>query len=360
MSTSKKILSATLYPICRTRDKHWFVKVRYVTGHTRKLCGRMNSFPEINDRLKEAKRIMRGLRYAGERQRRQELKLIENLSAVVERRRPGLEEKSYQGYISMLKKFAEWYRPAHKKNRNVKPEDFMQFLFENAHSQTYIIKFGVVLRSFFKDLVKARKYPSNPFSDYQRKKIKGESKLPFTEKQIKILSPLLKEKSKQLWFSTRFLYYMFTRPGKEMRLLKIGDILIDDGKITIRGRNAKNDNTQLISIPDPFIKKLRKWIKGYPADYYLFTTAGMPGPQPAGINYLSDKHREVITPLKWGKRYTFYSWVHTGIKRAAMAGIPLKQLQIQKRHKSLDMFNEYMKDLGVDDCRELKMKFPSI
>jgi len=47
------------------------------------------------------------------------------------------------------------------------------------------------------------------------------------------------------------------------------------------------------------------------------------------------------------------------LKKAAMSGIPIKQLQLQKGHSDLKMFDEYLKDLGVNDCQLLVNNFPS-
>ena len=359
MNTLKKILSAKLYPLTRTREARWFIKVRFESGHTQKVAGRMNSLKTVEEKVAEAKRIMRNLHKVSRTVRRQELRLIENLSELLERRRPALELKSYQTYFSLLKLFAAWYRPAHKKNRKLKPEAFIQHLYTAGYKPNYITKFGVVFKNFFNTLVKEKLYPCNPFSEFKRRKVKGESKLPFSKAQAAALGKLIREKDKQLWFACEFSYYMFTRP-KETRLIKIGDILIDDGKVSIRGDIAKNDTTALITIPAPFAAELRKWITGHPSHHYLFGRDGKPGEKKLAINNLSARHLAVIRPLNWGKRYTFYSWVHTGIKMAAMAGVPLKQLQLQKRHKSLDMFNEYMKDLGVEDCTQLQQLFPAL
>ena len=59
-------------------------------------------------------------------------------------------------------------------------------------------------------------------------------------------------------------------------------------------------------------------------------------------------------------RFTLYSWVHTGIKMAALKGIPLVQLQKQKGHSDLAMFEEYLKDLNINDCIEMVANFPEM
>lgn len=59
-------------------------------------------------------------------------------------------------------------------------------------------------------------------------------------------------------------------------------------------------------------------------------------------------------------RYGFYSWKHTGAVMAVKGGINIKDLQLQLRHHSLDMVNEYLKNLGVTDSERLLNHFPGI
>lgn len=45
---------------------------------------------------------------------------------------------------------------------------------------------------------------------------------------------------------------------------------------------------------------------------------------------------------------------------AVKHGIHVKDLQLQLRHHSLDMVNEYLKNLGVMDSESLLNRFPGI
>lgn len=62
----------------------------------------------------------------------------------------------------------------------------------------------------------------------------------------------------------------------------------------------------------------------------------------------------------FGKGYTLYSWKHTGAIQAVKAGIGVKELQIQLRHHSLDMVNQYLRQMGVWDLGQLQEKFPGL
>lgn len=56
--------------------------------------------------------------------------------------------------------------------------------------------------------------------------------------------------------------------------------------------------------------------------------------------------------------YTLYSWKHTGAVAAAKSNIPIKQLQLQLRHHSLDQVDQYLRQMGVSDLREIAADFP--
>jgi L-asparaginase II len=58
--------------------------------------------------------------------------------------------------------------------------------------------------------------------------------------------------------------------------------------------------------------------------------------------------------------HNFCSWKHTGVIAASQSGINMKDLQMQLRHHSLDMVNEYLKQLGVIDSVALRENFPTL
>jgi hypothetical protein len=71
-------------------------------------------------------------------------------------------------------------------------------------------------------------------------------------------------------------------------------------------------------------------------------------------------HTKVLDDLKIRGNYAFYSWKHTGVVKAVMSGINIKELQLQLRHHSLDMVNEYLKNLGILQSKSIIERFPSI
>ena len=169
---------------------------------------------------------------------------------------------------------------------------------------------------------------------------------------------LLKEKLQEYpmqWMATQLLFYCFIRPG-EMRELKVGDIDVDRSVIVLRGAISKNKKTQSVVIPNQFLQSVKQWIHGLPQDYYMINKSATPLKR----DFISKQHRKILHAAGYGKGYSFYSWKHTGAVQASNSGIHLKDLQMQLRHHSLDMVNEYLKQMGAVDSIDLRTKYPTL
>ncbi|MDW3649885.1 MAG: hypothetical protein R8P61_22625 [Bacteroidia bacterium] len=76
---------------------------------------------------------------------------------------------------------------------------------------------------------------------------------------------------------------------------------------------------------------------------------------------MNRRHQEILKNLRFDtKRHKLYSWKHTGAVSAVKAGVPIKMLQIQLRHHSLDQVNQYLRKMGVHDLGRLAEMFPGI
>ena len=158
-----------------------------------------------------------------------------------------------------------------------------------------------------------------------------------------------------LWIACLLQYYCFIRPN-ELRQLKVEFVNLHATYIEIPGLVSKNRKTQRVAIPNGLLSELNFLMQCEP-EHFIF---GGPGPESPGRDYLSKAHRRVLKALNIKGRYGFYSWKHTGAVKAYKAGINMKDLQLQLRHHSLDMVNEYLKNLGVMDSDRIKNQFPAI
>jgi integrase len=281
-----------------------------------------------------------------------------NLSAILEYRRPEFALKTYQTYFSILRYFIAWYRSESITRKDVSPGEYIRHMHEAGYHNNYKIKVKIFLGSLFKKMVKDGTYPVNPFADIKIKKLKGQSLLYFHPNQVKTLKKLIVKNDPQLWDAILFEYYLFFRPD-EIRKLKIGNIMFDEMKVEVGVDITKDDDVLQKAIPVAMRPLIKKY-KGLPADWFIFSRNGQPGEHMLSINNLNKRHRVFLDKLNISHRYALYSWVHTGIRESAMSGIPHKQLQLQKGHSDLKMFDEYLKNIGVNDCIQLINNFPRI
>lgn len=181
----------------------------------------------------------------------------------------------------------------------------------------------------------------------------------FTESQRAHLVDSMRKRNPDLLFFVQFIYYCFIRPGTELRLLKVGDLILEERKICIPSSISKNKKQQYVAIPDAFLEVVREKIKGRNPSEYLFKGAKRGAPM--GMNSCCRLHQKLLKDLGYDiKRYKLYSWKHTGAVAAVRAGVSLKHLQIQLRHHSLDQVDAYLRQLGVNDLGDLEKYFPSI
>ncbi len=196
----------------------------------------------------------------------------------------------------------------------------------------------------------------NPITVKSPKKQSVESLCFFNDSQIQLFKNA--EIQRELWLAIQLLFYCFIRP-EEARQLKIQHINLDYDFIEIPGSISKNNKTQKVSIPVQLKQLLLKYMN-YPSHFYLIGYNGIPGEKLFPQKRLYVLHTRLLSKLGIVGRYSLYSWKHTGVVKVVKAGINIKDLQMQLRHHSLDMVNEYLKNLGVLDSEDLKYNFPTL
>ncbi|MCC6635220.1 MAG: site-specific integrase [Chitinophagaceae bacterium] len=355
----KKIFAPKVYPLNEDLNRAWFVKYYDKTGRPCKKYGKLSVFNTVAEKRKEAARIIKKLLEPDWQPTLP--KYNDFASALADRleyKRPAIEPKSYQSYFSILKLFTAWYRKERINNKHINPAEYVRHLQINGYHKNTIRNKILVLKGLTNEIIEDGLLNKNPFEKIKLKKVKAKSKLPFSREQVYLIKQYLLNYDKQLWEACEFLYYLYLRPN-EVRSLKVEDIIYTEWRVFLSGNIAKDDDNIYKAVPIPLRNKLLQYQK-YPTQFYLFSYGGLPGLKMLSRDNLSKRFAAVLKALNISNRYSFYSWVHTGIKDAAMSGIPLKQLQLQKGHHDLNMFNEYMKDLGVDDCLQLINNFPSL
>jgi len=81
----------------------------------------------------------------------------------------------------------------------------------------------------------------------------------------------------QLWLFCATMYYTGLRPGKELRLLRVGDLYFDTKRILVNGEHAKNGIQQYILLPDALAVLMRDYgLHTVDPSYYVWGAKGVP------------------------------------------------------------------------------------
>lgn len=290
-----------------------------------------------------------------------------------------ISKKSFSTVQSKIRIFAQWLDREGFGTNDISTLNeavilnFFDFLIEERKLQGRTIeKYGLNIRMFFKFLLDRKKIFINPMPPIPKlpNRVDNSAK-PIRHGDVALFKEIIKKNDPQLWLAIQFQFYCFTRPGQELRLMKLNWIDFYSGTITIpaymeyNGENipiAKNKETITISIPQQFLNEL---IQVYSLDkfdknLFVFGNSKMPGNTPLGKNNLTRRFNNFRDALNLNKEYKFYSWKPTGGISAHRAGVPIKDIQMQMRHKDLSITDAYFKRLLPQDSIHLKNKFPSI
>ncbi len=172
------------------------------------------------------------------------------------------------------------------------------------------------LKSFFKFFDQDHRglIIKNPFAQFTNVPVdESDDHRPYTAEQAtKLREQILASGDVQLWRFVQFAYFLFVRPGQELRLMKVGDLQAD--RVRIVSTHGKNRKIGYVDIP-VLLKTMidEDGLRNYSANHYLFTTDGHPGPVAVGKNYFFKRHAEHLKKLGlFGLDYDLYSWKPTG------------------------------------------------
>lgn len=335
--------------------KRWRVEYWQPThngkGHERvAVYGNINKFSTIEDRHQAAALLINSLSFAPAKEKN-------ILEIVVENGGLQWRPKTTSAYFTVVEVYKKYCKKIAPENATTATiNGFLLYLQQNKTSQNTIAKYRNTLFTLYTKAISQGLATINPVQKVPGIKRSPKSLMFFTDAQIELFKRA--EMSGQMWLAIRLLFYCFVRPG-EMRLLRIADINFENSFIEIGADISKNRKTQKVSIPDHFLQELLK-LQQYPNNFYVLSKSGAPGAVPVSTKWINNEHCKLLAALKIRGRYAFYSWKHTGAVKAVKAGVNIKDLQLQLRHHSLDMVNEYLKNLGVLDSEDLRRKFPTL
>jgi len=205
------------------------------------------------------------------------------------------------------------------------------------------------LSSSFNFLVKMELLPRNPCRAIDVRKVAPSAMhRPYTDTQrAAVRDELLRRGDEQLLLFISFIYYCFIRSGGELRLLRVRDL--HPRTVLVPASTAKNDKPEHVTIPVQLEQMIvTLGLRNYPAEYYIFTHRGHPGPKPVGPYWFPKHHRALLLSLGiTDPAYTIYGYKHTGAINLYLATDNIELVRRHCRHDNAATTTNYLRGLGV-------------
>ncbi|MFD3001418.1 tyrosine-type recombinase/integrase [Pontibacter toksunensis] len=310
---------------------------------------------------------------------RDNLKLTEAITNYIEENRTSLSPNTIRGYRNLNNVLTEWleynaiagirlidfnqdaakaFFNYLKLERKVDRNGVEEVGVSNKTYNNYHTNLNRIYNALVEDGTIKKKH--NPIQKIKRKKKTVSTQhVPYTTDQLREIKKLILMKGdKQLFLFVSFIYYTAARPGRELRLMQVKDILEDT--IYIAADRSKVDEGRHASIP-PALEELiqEHGLRSYPPDYYVFTRYQEPGLKPVGKEYFWERHRKVLEELGLtDQEYSMYGYKHTGNIQLYQATKDLIAIKEQNGHTSLDQTYNYMVRLGQIRKVEVYRQFP--
>lgn len=292
------------------------------------------------------------------------------INEFIDYKRPLLRKKSLQTYTAKLRQFNMYIEINHLAEYDISAiqteqiEGFLRYIAEKLGlCRVTLAKNKQIIYSFFEYLRKKKYYlDPNPVIDIPLPgKIEDHAPYSIPKNERTILAKAMQEKDRQLWLACCIQYYCALRPGQEVRLLRIRDINIEMGCITVRSDSAKSKRTDTVDMPEQLMEEfVFQRIDMFNPDWYVFGTNGQPGEKPLGVNTLGNHFRKIRDELGLSKRYTYYSWKHSGAEELADAGASPWEIQAHLRHRSVETTEKYTRKRFGQRNEKFKNNFPDI
>lgn len=330
-------------------SKKWFIYYRKDGKRCQRTYGSINQHSTFEDRMKAAKALIKE-KQANPTIIVEDKSLSDKMFGFLRNKKAIYRKSTYGTYKSKIKLFLEWLDERPLTEDEIK--EFFIYISERNHRTTYNlyrrtlkkVLEGIGHHDLFDSIhkVKTSQTPARYFQSYQIRRLKKH----------------LSEYHPKLWMFCQYIYYCFLRPG-EIRQLKVGDIDLDRWRIRVKGEVAKNWNYENVCIPKNFRKTVFLSLDGRAPSEYLFPSERNDH-KPIGAKTMTSRHKKILRELGFGEEYKLYSWKHTGAVACVEQGINIKHLQIHLRHHDLETVDKYLRQLGVNNIKELEERFPAL
>jgi integrase len=290
------------------------------------------------------------------------------LKEFLEDRSIAVSKGTYGNCVSKFKVITAWFikyglydKSLQKITDSTISKFFVYLAVERQLDRPTCEKYFLSIRSFFR-FAQMRGYiadiPCNTITFPNKKEDRG-AKVILKDDLIRLLE-IIRAKNPQLYLACMFQYYCFIRPGRELRLLKVGDVDLAAGVIRIPAQRAKNRRAEVVTMPKQLITLCQEYgLENANKELYVFGKGGKISSRPWGYNTLPYKFDMFRDMLGISKEIKFYSMKHTGVTMLAESGAPIRSIMDQCRHTNLSATQHYLKRHAGLVNERIRDYFPS-
>jgi len=280
-----------------------------------------------------------------------------------------VKDSAYRSYVSKTNTFSSWLAQ-NEYNRLTMAEisaeiieSFSVYLAENKKlDRPTCQNYRTTLQHVFKYAMARGEIKELPFDMFILPKKKDDcSAQVIPPDHSKILLEDIRKHDRQLYLAYLTEYYTFLRPGKELRLLRVGDIDFNKGTITVSQENAKNGHKRTVTVPNQLLMEYkRQCVDKADKKLYVFGNRKKPSKEPCSVNMLGYRFRKYRDRNKLPKGYKLYSGKCTGATTLHESNVvSMRSIMDQLGHSNLSSTQHYLKrHMGSVDIG-IKADFPS-
>lgn len=353
-------------PPTLSEGKVWYVSYYAIypsTGKLRRVRIKLNRIKGIGPRRSFAKKLINEINYKltsgwnpfiEKEAPKSFYELFSVLDTYLNVRKKESEPNSYRGYKSYVKFLKDFLSKNYSNKIYVNQFDTniaSKIMLHIKQNPKYSFRtYNNYLQSFttiFNWMLEFAYITENPFDKIKKipKKLIKKTRRTLTENERKQLRDFLTLENKNYFVMCLLCYYCFLRP-KEISLLRIKDIDVENQLVYVSEDIAKNDHSSIRTIPNAMISYVKDLDLNQSRDYYLFSfdkaQKFVPGIKIAEGREIARYWSDVVRRrLNWPMELQFYSLKDTGITNMLADGIAPNFVQGQADHSSLDMTSIY-------------------
>lgn len=226
------------------------------------------------------------------------------------------------------------------------------------------------LRTMFNFFIRDCNCPKNPCIGISKQKTSSKKHKYYDQKTFSRIKEAMDKQDPYLLFAAQVVYYLCVRSEKELKMLRVGNIIAERKQVLINAEDSKTDADRYVPMADEMYKIFEeRKIFDYPAAYFVFSVQsknkfvkdGVPGPEPFGSGFFSKRFAKIRKAAGLSSDYTIFSLRHTRCIHLKMDGARDEEIQNLMGHTDFNTTAKYLRELGLtvdpDAINRLSRKF---